>query len=73
VNFGSFVANVVAFSVLMTWLYVNTRGSVLWAGIVPHMLFNATPHARITTSVWVTVLVAAVVLILGGRHLRGRR
>lgn len=71
VDFGLFVVNVTAFSVLMTWLFVNTRGSVLWAGIVPHMLFNATPKAGITPMVWVTVLAAVLVLILGGKHLRG--
>lgn len=71
VDFGEFVLNVTAFSVIMTWLFVNTRGSVLWAGIVPHMLFNATPKAGITPVVWVTVLVAVMILVLGGRHLRG--
>jgi membrane protease YdiL (CAAX protease family) len=71
VDFGVFVVNVTAFSVLMTWLFVNTRGSVLWAGIVPHMLFNATPKAGITPIVWVTVLAAVAVLVLGGKHLRG--
>jgi len=71
VNFASFVVNVVAFSVLMTWVFVNTRGSVLWAGVVPHILFNATPRAGITPVVWITVLVAAGVLVLGGKHLRG--
>src|SRR5690606_11703585 len=65
VNFGLFVINVTAFSVIMTWLFVNTRGSVLWAGIVPHMLFNATPKAGIMPVVWVTVLVAVALLRLG--------
>ncbi len=72
VDFGVFTINVIAFSVLMTWLFVNTRGSVLWAGIVPHMLFNATSKAGITPVVWVTVLAAIAVLVLGGKHLRGR-
>lgn len=71
VDFGVFVLNVTAFSVLMTWLFVNTRGSVLWAGVVPHMLFNATSKAGITPVVWVTVLVSIAVLVLGGKHLRG--
>jgi len=71
VDFGLFVINVTAFSVLMTWLFVHTRGSVLWAGIVPHMLFNATPKAGITPVVWVAVLAALAVLVLGGKHLRG--
>src|SRR3546814_8090647 len=34
IQFLPFIATVVAFSVLMTWIFVNTRGSVLWAGVV---------------------------------------
>jgi hypothetical protein len=69
--FLPFVLQVTAFSVFMAWLFVNTRGSVLWAGVVPHMLFNATPHAGIHPVGWVFIVVAALILVFGGRHLRG--
>jgi membrane protease YdiL (CAAX protease family) len=69
--FLPFVGTVVAFSVFMTWLFVHARGSVLLAGVVPHMLFNATPHAGIVIVDWIVMAAAALILILGGRHLRG--
>jgi len=69
--FLPFVGTVVSFSVFMTWLFVHVRGSVLLAGVVPHMLFNATPHAGITPVDWIIWVAAALILILGGRHLRG--
>jgi membrane protease YdiL (CAAX protease family) len=69
--FLPFVGNVIAFSVLMTWLFVHTRGSVFWAGIVPHTLFNLVPHAGIHPIGWITMAVAMVVLLLSGKHLRG--
>jgi membrane protease YdiL (CAAX protease family) len=71
IQFLPFIATVVAFSVLMTWIFVNTRGSVLWAGVVPHLMFNATPHAGIHPVGWITMAAAVLVLIFGGRHLRG--
>lgn len=71
IAFLPFIANVTAFSVLMTWIFVNTRGSVLWAGVIPHLMFNATPHAGIHPVGWVTMAVAVLVLVFGGRHLRG--
>lgn len=70
-DFLPFVLQVMAFSVFMTWLFVNTRGSVLWAGVVPHMLFNATPHAGIHPIGWVFIAVAALILVFGGKYLRG--
>ncbi len=69
--FLPFVLRVVAYSVFMTWLFVNTRGSVLWAGVVPHMMFNATPRAGIVPVDWVVIAAAAVVLLAAGRHMRG--
>lgn len=71
IAFLPFIANVTAFSVLMTWIFVNTRGSVLWAGVIPHLMFNATPHAGIHPVGWITMAVAVLVLIFGGKHLRG--
>lgn len=70
VDFGMFVLNVLAFSAFMTWLFVNTRGSVFWAGVVPHILFNATPRAGIPPVVWIAVAVSAVLLVMAGPHLR---
>lgn len=70
--FVPFVVTVVSFSVIMTFLFVHVRGSVLLAGVIPHMLINLTPHAGIPPVGWVIWLVAAIILVLGGRHLRGR-
>jgi len=72
-DFVPFVLRVVAFSVFMTWIFVHTRGSVLWAGVVPHMMFNATPHAGIKPVGWVILLAVLVILVLAGKHLRGLR
>lgn len=71
IQFLPFIATVIAFSVLMTWIFVNTRGSVLWAGVIPHLMINATPHAGIHPVGWITMAVAVLVLVFGGRHLRG--
>lgn len=71
ISIPPFVLQVMAFSVFMTWIFVNARGSVLWAGIVPHMMINVTPHAGIRPVGWVFLLVAATILLLGGKHLRG--
>lgn len=72
-EFLPFVLRVTAFSVFMTWLFVNTNGSVLWAGVVPHMMFNATPRAGIMPVGWIILVAAVVILVLAGKHLRGRR
>lgn len=69
--FAPFVLQVMAFSVFMAWLFVNARGSVLWAGVVPHELFNVVGHAGIHPVGWVFIVVAALILIFGGEHLRG--
>lgn len=66
-NFAMFLLTVVSFSVFMTVLYVNTRGSILLAGIIPHMLFNATSKAGIHTVDGVTIALGAVLLLVGGR------
>lgn len=70
-EFIPFVLRVTAFSVFMTWIFVNTRGSVLWAGVVPHMMFNATPHAGITPVGWIAISAGVVILVLAGKHMRG--
>src|SRR3546814_14240836 len=54
-EFLPFFLRVVAFSVFMTWIFVHTRGSVLWAGVVPHMTFNATPPAGFAPAGWLRI------------------
>ncbi len=66
-DFGMFVLTVVGFSIFMTVIFVNTRGSILLAGIIPHMMFNATPKAGIHPVDWVTIAVGAALILLGGR------
>ena len=70
-EFLPFVLRVTAYSVFMTWLFVNTRGSVLWAGIVPHMFFNAVSNAGIQPVGWISILAGVVIAVLAGRHMRG--
>src|SRR3546814_9012392 len=71
IEFLPFFLRVVAFSVFMTWIFVNTRGSVLWAGVVPHMMFNATPHAGIAPVGWIAIGAGLVILVFAGKHMRG--
>lgn len=72
IDFGPYVLNVVAFSVLMTALYVRTQGNVLWAGVVPHMMFNAVPRAGIEVIPAVTIVLGIVILISCGPSLSAR-
>lgn len=72
IDFGPYVLNVVAFSVLMTVLYVKTGGNVLWAGIIPHMMFNAVPRAGIEVIPAITILIGAIILLTCGPSLAGR-
>jgi hypothetical protein len=62
---------VVAFSVFMTVIFIRTDGNVLWAGIVPHMMFNAVPRAGIEVFSAVTIVLGALVLLLCGPSLGG--
>jgi membrane protease YdiL (CAAX protease family) len=66
-QFGVFFLMVVCFSILMTLLYIHTRGSVLLAGIIPHMWFNAVSKAGIHPVDWLAIGTAAVVFVIGGR------
>ena len=68
-----FILQVTAFSVFMTWIFVNTRGSVLWAGVVPHLMFNATPKAGIPPVGWIAIGAGVVILMMVGKHMRGWR
>lgn len=72
-QFGAFFFEVVAFSVFMTLFFVRTRGSVLLAGIVQHMWFNAVSKAGIHPVGWITVALAAVLLLFGSRLWGGAR
>lgn len=69
IDFIPYVLNVMAFSVLMTLIYVRSNGNVVWAGIVPHMMFNAVPKAGIEPILWVTVAVGLAILVLYGPNL----
>jgi membrane protease YdiL (CAAX protease family) len=66
-QFGIFFFVVIGFSILMTLLFIHTRGSVLLAGIIPHMWFNAVSKAGIHPVDWLTIATAAAVLVFGGR------
>ena len=68
IPFGGFLVTVVCFSVLMTWLYVNTR-SVLVAGILPHMMFNAMGPAGIGVSMRVLIVVTVGIVLVYGMRL----
>ncbi len=39
-GFGWFMLALTACSVLMTWIYQHANGSVLVAGVIPHLMFN---------------------------------
>jgi membrane protease YdiL (CAAX protease family) len=39
-GFGWWALDTISLSVFMTWIFVNTKGSVLVAGIVPHFVVN---------------------------------
>src|SRR3546814_8288696 len=71
IDFLPFFLRVVAFSFFMTWIFVNPRGSVLWAGVVPHMMFYATPHAGIAPVGWIAIGAGLVILVFAGKHMRG--
>jgi membrane protease YdiL (CAAX protease family) len=69
-HFEAFFFEVIGFSVAMTLIYLHTRGSVLLAGILPHMWINAVSKAGIHPLGWVTIALAAIALVLGGRAWR---
>ncbi len=71
-----FMVGGIALSVFVTWLFVNARGGIFIAGIVPHAVVNAYGDATGAMSwVQVSVLVVAAVLLVGvlGANLRPRR
>ena len=71
-----FMVGGMALSVFVTWLFVNARGGIFIAGIVPHAVVNAYGDATGAMSwVQVGVLVAAAVLLVAllGANLRPHR
>jgi membrane protease YdiL (CAAX protease family) len=64
-QFGDFFLQVISFSIFMTLLFLHTRGSVLLAGIIPHMWFNAVSKAGIHPVGWITIALAAGLLLVG--------
>lgn len=71
--FPDFVAGVVGISILMTLIFVNTRGSLLWGGIIPHFIVNAAGKAGIGGPGWIMGLAGLVILLVSGRDLRRSR
>lgn len=73
--FPVFLLTVICLSVFMTWIYVHTRGSILVAGVLPHVMANAAP-ASLSDYSWgeAALMVAGVVLLvaLTGRSLSRR-
>lgn len=68
-----FLISGVALSVFMTWIYVNTRGSILVAGIVPHAIVNAfggQMPSMTPIPCLVLVVAAALLVVIAGRGLR---
>jgi len=67
-DLGWYALGTVALSLLMTWLFMRTRGSVLIAGIVPHFVINGLGvvgawRARPAESVSLALLTMALFLI----------
>lgn len=67
-DLGWYALGTVALSLLMTWLFMRTRGSVLIAGIIPHFVINGLGvvgawRARPAESVALAVLAVALFLI----------
>jgi membrane protease YdiL (CAAX protease family) len=61
-NLGWYALGTVGLSLLMTWLFVRSRGSVLIAGIVPHFVINGLG----AVGAWRTRPVEAIVLFAIG-------
>jgi membrane protease YdiL (CAAX protease family) len=76
ISIAAFICLAIALSVIMAWLYVQTGGNVVFAGVLPHFMINAclgTGQVRIDwqTNAIVWMFVAAL-LAWHGVHLRGR-
>jgi membrane protease YdiL (CAAX protease family) len=65
-SFIRFLINVVALSVVMTWVFIHTEGS-LFVAILMHLLFNLTASWKQHGPLMVIYAAAAVTVIaLGG-------
>jgi membrane protease YdiL (CAAX protease family) len=71
-NLGWYALGTIGLSLLMTWLFVRTRGSVLIAGVIPHFVINGLG----AVGAWRTrpaealalFLLAAALLVLSSRR-----
>jgi membrane protease YdiL (CAAX protease family) len=64
-SFPLFAANVIALSILITWVFVRTNGSVFLC-ILMHLLFNLTENSHHMTAVMIVNATAAAAVIIGG-------
>ena len=67
-SFPVFVVGGIALSVLITWLFIHARHSILIAGIIPHALANAWGDA-FGPMTWINaggLVAGAVLLVLTG-------
>lgn len=62
-SFPIFVVGGIAFSVFVTWLFVNARQSILISGIIPHAIANAYGDAT-GAMTWINAAVLAVGALL---------
>ena len=60
-----FAANVVALSILITWVFIHTEGSVFLA-ILMHLLFNLTANPHHLVAVTAVNATVATLVIAGG-------
>ncbi|HLY80800.1 MAG TPA: type II CAAX endopeptidase family protein [Caulobacteraceae bacterium] len=78
-NFGLFLVSTVAMTVFMTWIYVHANGNFLIAGVIPHLVANFMGDAHVLThdpdlvQAGVIVAVVAIILLIYGPSLQGRR
>jgi membrane protease YdiL (CAAX protease family) len=72
-NLGWYALGTVGLSLLMTWLFVRSRGSVLIAAIVPHFVINGLGavgawRTRPAEAIVLFVIGVALLTTLGSRH-----
>lgn len=64
--FWAYAVTVFSLSVLFTWVFNNTRRSIL-ATILPHFIYNSTLNVLSPLSDWVSLFVTGL-LIRGNRN-----
>jgi membrane protease YdiL (CAAX protease family) len=77
-NLGWYALGTVGLSLLMTWLFLRTRGSVLIAGIIPHFVINGLGavgawRTRPAEAVVLFVVAVALIAALDSQRLGRRR